>query len=279
MNPYSYPGALPGRMGVRGRRPGPLIILKKAPDTLPDMFQYLNLPVSLDTYPALLQAAGRDNLSHEEFLKRLLSNEVAAKFERQVQSRLRDARFPCIKTLDPFDWNHPTAIPKGKILEAFELRFLEKQEGLIFIASHGLGKTHLAIALGHRAALAGVKTLFTKAVDMVTHIDASKADHSQRQTLRLYTHPPLLIIDELGRLSMDQKQGEYLFQVIDARYERGSTVITTNRAFRDWGKIFHDMVCAKGIIDRLVHHSEVIKIEGTSYRLKDRKTQSLAESE
>jgi DNA replication protein DnaC len=97
--------------------------------------------------------------------------------------------------------------------------------------------------------------------------------------MRLYTHPTLLIIDELGRLSLDQKQGEHLFNVIDARYERCSTVITTNRVFKEWGKIFHDMVCAKGIIDRLVHHSEVIKIEGTSYRLKNRKTQSLAESE
>ena len=257
----------------------PPIILKKAPDTLPDMLSYLNLPVSVETHTAVLAQAGKDDVSHEEFLKRLLSNEVAAKFERQIQSRLKAARFPSIKTLDTFDWTHPTLVPKSKILEAFELRFLEKYEGLVFIASHGLGKTHLATALGHRAALAGVKTLFTKAVDMVTHLAASQADHSQRQTLRLYTKPALLIIDELGRLSMDQKQGEYFFQVIDARYERGSTVITTNRAFKDWGKIFHDMVCAKGIIDRLVHHSDVIKIEGTSYRLKDRKTKSLVDSE
>ena len=273
MRPYLHPGI------ARGRAPEPLVIFKKAPDTLPDMFGYLNLPVTLETYKTLLAEAGQDNLSHEEFLKRLLSNEAAAKFERQITSRLRQARFPCLKTLDTFDWNHPTAIPKAKILEAFELRFLEKNEGLVFIASHGLGKTHLATALGHRAARAGVRTLFTKAVDMVTHLAASQADHSQRQILKLYTHPSLLIIDELGRLSMDQKQGEYFFQVIDARYERGSTVITTNRAFKDWGKIFHDMVCAKGIIDRLVHHSDVIKIEGTSYRLKDRKTQSLADAE
>jgi DNA replication protein DnaC len=273
MRPYLHPGI------GRGRPPEPLVIFKKAPDTLPDMLGYLNLPVTLETYKTLLAQAGQDNLSHEEFLKRLLSNEAAAKFERQITSRLRQARFPCLKTLDTFDWNHPTSIPKAKILEAFELRFLEKNEGLVFMASHGLGKTHLATALGHRAARAGVRTLFTKAVDMVTHLAASQADHSQRQILKLYTHPSLLIIDELGRLSMDQKQGEYFFQVIDARYERGSTVITTNRAFKDWGKIFHDMVCAKGIIDRLVHHSDVIKIEGTSYRLKDRKTQSLADAE
>jgi DNA replication protein DnaC len=257
----------------------PPMIFKKAPDTLPDMLAYLKLPVSLESHAAVLAAAGKDNLSHEAFLKRLLSTEVAAKFERQIQSRLKQARFPNTKTLDNFEWTHPTSIPKAKILEAFELRFIEKHEGLVFIASHGLGKTHLATALGHRAALAGVRTLFTKAVDMVNHLQASQADHSLHKTMKLYTHPTLLIIDELGRLSLDQKQGEYLFNVIDARYERCSTVITTNRAFKDWGKIFHDMVCAKGIIDRLVHHSDVIKIEGTSYRLKDRKTKSLADTE
>jgi len=121
----------------------PPIILKRAPDTLPDMFSYLNLPVSLETHAAVLAQAGKDDVSHEEFLKRLLSNEVAAKFERQIQSRLKAARFPSIKTLDTFDWIHPTLVPKAKILEAFELRFLEKYEGLVFIASHGLGKTHL----------------------------------------------------------------------------------------------------------------------------------------
>ena len=257
----------------------PPLILKKAPDSLPEMLAYLNLLLSMETHPSVLDQAGKDNLSHEEFLKRFLSNEVSAKFERQIASRLRSARFPKIKTLDTFDWNHPTTIPKAKILEAMELRFLEKNEGLVFIASHGLGKTHLATALGHRAALAGVRTLFTKAVDMVTHLAASEANHSQHKTIQLYTHPTLLIIDELGRLSLDQKQGEFLFNVIDARYERCSTVITTNRAFKDWGEIFHDTVCAKAIIDRLVHHSDVIKIEWTSYRLKDRKTQSLADAE
>lgn len=257
----------------------PPVIWKKAPDTLTDMLEYLNLPTSRDTYASVIDKCGKDNVSHEEFLKRLVSAEVAAKFDRQVKSRVVAAKFQNIKTLDTFDWNHPTVIPRAKLLEAMELRFLEKHEGLVFIASHGLGKTHLATALGHRAALAGVKTLFTKAVDMVTHLAASQPTHSLHKTMKLYTHPTLLIIDELGRLSLDQKQGEFLFNVIDARYERCSTVITTNRAFKDWGTIFHDMVCAKAIIDRLVHHSEVIKIEGTSYRLKNRKTQSLVDTE
>jgi DNA replication protein DnaC len=260
-------------------KPEPPRIFKKAPDTLPEMFDYLNLPVGLATHSEALSQAGKENISHEEFLKRLLSVEAAAKFARQVQSRLSAAKFPTIKTLDTFDWAHPTLIPRQKILEAFELRFLERNEGLVFMSSHGLGKTHLSLALGHRAALAGVKVLFTTAVELVNHLAAPQPGQSLLKTLKLYTSPTLLIIDELGRLSLDQKQGETLFNVIDARYERSSTVITTNRAFKDWGKIFSDMVCAKAIIDRLVHHSDVIKIEGVSYRLKNRKTQSLADSD
>jgi DNA replication protein DnaC len=254
-------------------------VFKEAPSSLEEMLDYLNLPVSVGNYKETLRQAADDNVSHEEFLKRLLSNEVAAKFERQVNSRVAQARFPFIKTMEEFDWGHPSSIPKTKILSALDLGFLENHEGLVFMASHGLGKTHLSIAIGYRAALAGVRTYFTKSVDLVNILVASQADHTLQKTMKLFTHPTLLIIDELGRLSIDQKQGEHIFNVIDARYERGSTIITTNRAFRDWGKVFQDSVCAKGIIDRLVHHSEVIKIEGESYRIKDRKTKTLTDVE
>lgn len=250
------------------------VVLKNPPQTLEDMLVYLNLYESAVSYKTQLESVAKDNLSCEEFLRRFLSAESAAKFERQVNARVAQAKFPFIKTLEGFDWNHPTSIPKAKILQASELGFVENKEGLVFIASHGLGKTHLAIAIGYRAALAGVRTYFTKAVDMVNDLAAAESDHTTAKAMRLYVNPALLIIDELGRLSIDQKQGEHIFNVIDARYERGSTVITTNRAFRDWGKVFQDTVCAKGIIDRLIHHSEVIKMEGESYRIKDRKTKT-----
>jgi len=266
-------------MKEQHHRPAPATPLHQPPTTLEEMLAYLSLPATLENHPQIIRQAAQDNISHEEFLKRLFSIEAAAKFQRQVKNRLVSARFPFVKTLEEFDWAHPSSIPKAKVLSAMDLKFLDRYEGLVFMASHGLGKTHLAIAVGHRAAQAGVKTLFTKAVDMVNHLSAAQADHSLTKTIRLYTSPTLLIIDELGRLSLDQKQGEHIFNVIDARYERASTIITTNRAFRDWGKIFQDNICAKGIIDRLVHHSEVIKIEGESYRIKHRKTLSLAETE
>jgi len=196
-----------------------------------------------------------------------------------VHRSLEQARFPFIKTLEEFDFGHPAQIPRTKLMAAADLGFIDQCEGFVFMASHGLGKTHLAIALGYRAALAGVRVHFTKAVEMVNHLNAARADHSTRKAMRLYSAPDLLIIDELGRVSLDQKDGEQIFNVIDARYERGSTILTTNRAFRDWGKIFADEVCAKGIIDRLIHHSEVIKIEGVSYRIKDRKSKTLTEEQ
>ncbi|MDO8806285.1 MAG: IS21-like element helper ATPase IstB [Elusimicrobiota bacterium] len=254
------------------------VVLKEAPNTLDGMFSYLNLQASLAGYRGALAQAAKDDISHEEFLKRLLSQEASSKFSRQIDCRLAQAKFPCIKTLEQYDWNHPTAIPKAKILAAAELNFLSNREGFVFMSEHGLGKTHLAIAIGYRAVLAGVRTCFTKAIEMVNHLAAAQADHSTEKAMRFYTKPALLIIDEVGRLSIDQKQGEHIFNVIDARYERSSTILTTNRVFRDWSKVFEDSVCAKGIIDRLVHHSDVIKIEGDSYRVKDRKTKGLAQS-
>jgi len=262
---------------MRRKRGAGVLVLREPPRSLEEMLAYLNLPQSQQNHRAILEEAAKDNCSHEEFLKRLLSQEAAAKFERQVGLRLAQARFPFIKTVEEFDFAHPAGIPRAKIMAAMELGFIEKNEGLVFMASNGLGKTHLAVAIGHKAALAGVSVYFTKAVDMVNHLSAAQADHSAKKAMHVYTRPDLLIIDELGRLSIDQKQGEHIFNVIDARYERGSTILTTNRAFRDWGKVFEDQVCAKGIIDRLIHHSEVIKIEGVSYRIKDRKSKNLAE--
>ena len=241
------------------------------PDTLEGMLAYLNLTHSLENYQTILEAAAKDNLSHQEFLFRLLSDESSAKFARQTRNRIVQARFPGLKTIDNFDFKHPTSIPKQKILHAFDLFFLDQGGGLVFIGPTGIGKTHLAISLGYKAASAGVKTLYTRAVDMINHLIASQADHSLHKAMRSYSSPALLIIDEVGYLPFDKQGSDHFFNVISSRYEKGSVILTTNRSFKDWGKIFHDNTVAAAIIDRLAHHSEVIKIEGGSYRVKDRK--------
>lgn len=244
------------------------------PRTIEEMSRYLNLPQTADQYASLLDSAAKENLSHETFLLRLLSHECSAKFERIVKSRIAYARIPAVKTLESFDFNHPSFIPKAKVLAAFDLGFISRKEGIIFIGPSGVGKSHLAQALAHKTASTGIRTLFTRAVDMLNHLIASQADHTLHKAIRNYTAPALLVIDEVGHLPFDQKGGEHFFNVISRRYELGSVVLTTNRPFKDWGKIFHDNTLASGIIDRLVHHSDVIKIEGASYRVKDRKAKA-----
>jgi len=241
------------------------------PTTIEEMLDYLHLRVTAKDYTHLIESAGKENLSHEEFLQRLLAHESNAKFERQVSSRIVHARFPAIKTLDQFDFAHPSTIPKQKIIFAAGLSFLASSEGLVFMGPTGVGKTHLAIAIGYKAASAGVRTLYTRAVDMINYLIASQADMSLHKAMQVYSGPSLLIIDEVGYLPFDKQGSNHFFNVISSRYEKGSVVLTTNRAFKDWGKIFHDNTVASAIIDRLVHHSEVIKIEGASYRVKNRK--------
>jgi len=241
------------------------------PESLEGMFEYLNLKCGAKNIRGFIESADKENLSHESFLTRLLSEECSAKFSRQIQCRVAQARFPAIKTADSFDFQHPASIPRQKVLGALELSFIDNAGGLVFIGPTGVGKTHLALAIGYKAATRGVRTLYTRAVDMINHLIASQADHSLHKAMKVYSSPALLVIDEVGYLPFDKQGSDHFFNVISSRYEKGSVVLTTNRPFKDWGKIFHDNTVASAIIDRLVHHSEVIKIEGGSYRMKDRK--------
>ncbi len=246
------------------------IDLQHFPQTIEEMMEHLHLYASLKNCQNLLETAGKENLSHTEFFKRFLSEESSAKFQRQTASRISQAKFPTIKTIETFDFNHPASIPKQKILSAMDLTFLDKAEGLVFIGPTGVGKTHLSIALAHKAASSGIRTLYTRAVDMINYLIASQSDHSLHRAMKVYSSPKLLVIDEVGYLPFDKQGSDHFFNVISSRYEKGSVILTTNRAFKDWGKIFHDNTVASAVIDRLVHHSEVIKIEGASYRVKDR---------
>jgi len=229
----------------------------------------LKLKAMVDILEETLHKAQKENLSVLDILYLLTSQEIASRQERLIKTRITQARFPVIKTIDAFDFSFPKSVNKSKIMSLFDLNFVEKKETAIFMGPPGTGKTHLALALSYQACLQGFKTLFTTAMNLINQLSASLADNSFLRTMKSFTTPQLLIIDELGYLPVDKQGAELLFQVISNRYECGSMVITTNRAFRDWGTILNnDNTLASAIIDRLVHHGVLVQIKGGSYRVK-----------
>ena len=235
------------------------------------LLELFRLNHSAHSFQDQAKDAAAKNISHLDFLENLLSQEAAIRHQRLVLTRISQAKLPIVKTIDTFDWAHPSAIPKQLVLNAFNLDFVDRKENLVLVGPSGVGKSHIALALAYAACQREIRTLWTTAADIVNTLNAAKADHSLSRVLKHYAAPRLLAIDELGFLPMDKDGSDLFFQVISHRYEQGSVVLTTNRAFKDWGKIFNDNTVATAILDRLVHHSEVAKIEGASYRVKNRK--------
>ena len=242
--------------------------------TTPELTQnliYLKLPWIRENYEALATEAAQKNWAHVEFLARLLEGETHLRLDRATERRIQAAHFPVIKTLEQFDWSWPKTINRPQIQNLFRLQFVEQKANVVFLGGVGLGKSHLAIALGYQACLQGHRTLFTSAADIINTLSAAQAVHRLKTELRRYLAPALLIIDELGFMPIDKHGADMIFQVISQRYEQGAIVLTTNKAFKTWPAIFNnDSVVTSAILDRLLHHAETVPIEGKSYRMKDR---------
>lgn len=220
-----------------------------------------------EVYPEVLARAAREGLPPRETLRRLVEEEARARFEKMVERRIKEARIPVHKTLDSFDWKHPKRIHRDQVLALFDLDFVAKKHNVCFVGRSGLGKTHLATALALEACRKGHRVLFTTAVNIVNQLQAAQGDGTFLRRLHSYITPAVLAIDELGFLPIDRHGADLLFQVISGRYERGSVLLTTNRPFKEWASLFHDATVADAVINRLVHHSEVVVIEGRSFRL------------
>ena len=242
----------------------------KTINQLEEDLRMLCLPFMAEHYGQLATTAARDSLSHADYLARLTEGELNLRRDKATVRRIKSARFPVVKTLDQFSWSWPKKINRMAVQNLFRLQFMENHSNVIMLGTVGLGKTHIATALGYTACLAGKSVLFATAVDTINTLAAAQAASRLKVELKKYLAPSLLILDELGYLPIDKHGADLLFQVISQRYERGSTVITSNRAYKQWPEIFNnDSTLTSAILDRLLHHAETVVIEGKSYRMKD----------
>ena len=220
-----------------------------------------------ETYRETLDEAARKNTSMLEVLAGLMAGEVAVRRQKALERRMRQAKLPPRKTLESYDFTFPRRIPKQKIIRFFDCEFVSQHQCGVLIGRTGTGKSHLLNALGYTACEKGISVRWTRAIDMINVLTTAQINGTLEKKLKEYTRPDLLLLDELGYLPIDKRGADLMFQVVAARYECGSMVITTNRVFREWGKIFDvDNTLATAIIDRLMHHGEAIVIEGKSYR-------------
>jgi len=247
--------------------------LQAPPERLGDVDHHLaslKLSFIAEQYAELATHAAQHAWSHVDYLAKLLEGEADVRRDRATKSRMRLARFPVIKTLEQFRWDWPTRMNRLQVQNHFRLAFIKDKANLIFLGGVGLGKTHLATALGYAACLQGHAVLFASAIEVINTLAAAKSAGRLKAELKKYTKPALLILDELGYLPIDKTGADLLFQVISLRYEQGAIILTSNRAFKEWPTIFnHDSTLTSAVLDRLLHHAETVIIEGKSFRMKD----------
>ena len=230
----------------------------------------LQLQQIAETYREVLDEAARQNTSMLEVLASLIASEITARRQRALERRIRQAKLPPRKTLEEYDFTFPKRIPKAKVLRLFDCEFVSQHHSAVLIGRTGFGKSHLLNALGYTACEKAISTRWTRVIDMINVLTKAQINGTLEAKLKEYVRPDLLLLDELGYLPIDKRGADLMFQVVAARYESGSIVITTNRPFRDWGKIFDvDNTLATAMIDRLMHHGEALVIEGPSYRNPD----------
>lgn len=219
--------------------------------------------------PDYMRMASGGEMEFVSALAEMTAAEVRAKKQRVLSQRIRSSGLPCVKTLSDFDWSFQPSVPRPKMEELATLRFIDEAENVLLVGSPGVGKTHLAIALGVEAVRAGREVRFMDCARLVDDLKDAQARGILKKRLKYYAHSKLLIIDELGYLDIDEGGADLLFQLISMRYEQRSTVITANVGIGGWGSVFGDEVAASAIADRVCHHCSMVKITGRSYRLKD----------
>ena len=231
-----------------------------------------HLELQLD---ALCEQAAQRELDYKSFLAEALDAEWQGRYRRGIEARLRQSRFPWIKTLEQFDFDFQPSLDRRQVRELAGMSFVERAHNVVILGPPGVGKTHLAVALGVKAVEAGYSVLFLTLETLMTRLTKARHENRLERALKQLTYPKLLIVDEIGYLPLSREEASLFFRLVVRRYERASMIVTSNKSFLDWGEVFNDHVLATAILDRMLHHATTLNIKGESYRLKEKRRAGL----
>lgn len=238
-------------------------------DAIRSMLADLKLPGALEAIDQILSEADGGHLTVAEAIEKLLNAQVTLRNARRLQTAMRSSRLPTIKTLEDFDFSFQPSIKREQIESLHELGFVERKENVVLLGPPGVGKTHLAISLAVTAAQQGRRVYYGTLAELIASLEEAQTAGKLARRLAVLSHPPLLIVDEIGYLPVSRSGAVLFFQLVSRRYEKASTVLTSNKSFEEWGAILGDEVMAAALIDRLLHHCHLVNIRGNSYRMRE----------
>jgi DNA replication protein DnaC len=238
-------------------------------DAIRNMLADLKMPGALEAVDGILSDIDGGRLAATEAINRLLSAQITLRNNRRLQTAMRSSRLPAVKTLESFEFSFQPSIKREQIESLHELGFIDRKENVVLLGPPGVGKTHLAISLAIAAAQRGRRVYYGTLIDLITSLEEAQAAGQLARRLSILTHPALLIVDEIGYLPINHNGAVLFFQLMNRRYEKASTVLTSNKGFEEWGEVLGDDVMAAALIDRVLHHCHLVNIRGNSYRMRE----------